>query len=63
MAVGTTTSTVLGDSIQTIVAKARSRREYDAVIPQLVDRQDLPSGTDTWKEVLFEPCGKRMRMA
>jgi hypothetical protein len=54
MAVGTTTSTVLGDSIQTIVAKARSRREYDAVIPQLVDRQDLPSGTDTWKEVLFE---------
>lgn len=53
MAVGNTTSTVLADSIDTIVASARSTEEYAAVVPQLVDKATLVSGTDTWKEVLF----------
>lgn len=55
MAVGNTTTGSLADSLDTIVASARSRREYDAVVPQLVDRVDLTEGTGTaWKEVLFE---------
>lgn len=52
---GETTTLVLTDSLDTIVASARSRREYDAVIPQLVDRVDLDANTGlSWKEVLFE---------
>lgn len=55
MAVGNTLTTVLKDSLDVVVASARSRREYDGVVPQLVDRVDLPEGTGTgWKEVLFE---------
>ena len=55
MPTGNTTTTVLDASLDTIVASARSRREYDAVIPQLVDRVDLKDNTGTgWKEVLFE---------
>lgn len=55
MATGNTTSSVLSDSLDVIVASARSRREYDAVVPQLVDRVDLDQNTGLdWKEVLFE---------
>ena len=55
MADGRTTTTVLDASLDTIVASARSRREYDAVVPQLVDRVDLDANTGTtYKEVLFE---------
>src|SRR3990167_963604 len=55
MAVGNTLTGPLADSLDTIVASARSRREFDGVVPQLVDRVDLDanSGLD-WKETLFE---------
>lgn len=52
MAVGRTTTSTLADSIDTIVASARSTEEYSGVVPQLVDKATLVSGTDTWKEVL-----------
>lgn len=55
MATGNTTTGVLDAGLETIVASARSRREYDAVVPQLVDRVDLDANTGaSWKEVLFE---------
>lgn len=55
MAIGNTITSSLSDSLDTIVASARSRREYDAVVPQLVDTVTLANGTGTsWKEVLFD---------
>ena len=55
MPVGNTITGSLADSLDTMVASARSRREYDAVIPQLVDRVDLDANTGLdWKEALFE---------
>ena len=55
MAVGDTTTGSLADSLDTIVASAMSRREYDSVVPQLVDRVDLDKNTGlSWKEALFE---------
>src|SRR3990167_2139513 len=55
MPTGNTVIGSLTDSLDVIVASARSRREYDAVCPQLIDRVDLTpnSGLD-WKESLFE---------
>tara|TARA_Y100000310_G_scaffold255430_1_gene262876 strand:+ start:2757 stop:3626 length:870 start_codon:yes stop_codon:yes gene_type:complete len=54
MAVGDTTTSQLSDSLNTIVASARSTREYGGVIPQLVDTTTLDPGTGTsWKEILF----------
>lgn len=55
MAAGNTLTGSIADSLDTIVASARSRREFDGVVPQLVDRVDLDpnSGLD-WKETLFE---------
>lgn len=55
MPTGYTTTNVLDNSLDTIVASARSRREYEAVVPQLMDRVDLdPNSGTSWKEVLFE---------
>jgi|SRR3990167_3598021 len=55
MAVGTTTTGSLADSLDDIVASARSRREYDGVVTQLVDKKTLDPNTGTsWKEALFE---------
>ena len=55
MPVGDSTTTALAESLDTIGASARSRREFDGVVPQLVDRVDLDNNTGTgWKEVLFE---------
>ena len=55
MPAGNTTTASLDASLNVIVAAARSRREYDAVVPQLVDRVDLDQNTGLdWKEVLFE---------
>jgi len=55
MAVGTTITGSLADSLDAIVASARSRREYDGVVPQLVERQTLDQNTGlSWKEALFE---------
>ena len=55
MASGNTTTGSFSDSLDIVAAAARSRREYDAVFPQLVDRVDLEAGSGTaWREVLFE---------
>lgn len=55
MPTGYTTPTALAESLDIIAAAARSRREYDAVVPQLVDRVELDATTGTgWREVLFE---------
>ena len=54
MAAGRTTTTSLSESQDTIAASARSRRQYDSVIPQLVDVIELDANTGTsWREVLF----------
>ena len=55
MAIGRSTTGVLDASLNTIAASARSRREYDSVVPQLMDRVDLDANTGTsWREILFE---------
>ena len=52
---GNTTTLVLVESLDIIAASARSRREYDAVIPQLVDNVTLDANSGTsWREILFE---------
>src|SRR3990167_5128294 len=55
MPIGNTVTSELTNSLDTIVASARARREYDRGVPQLVDRVGLGAhpGLD-WKEVLFE---------
>lgn len=51
---GNTTTGALADSLPTIIASARIVREYEGVMPQLVERQTLPEGTGTgWNEVTF----------
>ena len=54
MAVGNTTTTSLADSIDTIQASARSRRQYDGVMSQLVERVELDANTGTaWREIVM----------
>jgi len=54
MAAGNTTTGSLADSLDTIQAAARSRRQFDGVVPQLVDRIELDANTGTsWREVLL----------
>ena len=54
MATGNTTTGSLADSIDIIQASARSRRQYDGVMPQLVDRVELDASTGTtWREILL----------
>ena len=54
MASGNTTTGSLADSIDVIQASARSRRQYDGVMPQLVDRVELDANTGTtWREILL----------
>ena len=54
MATGNTTTGSLADSIDIIQASARSRRQYDGVMPQLVDRVELDANTGTtWREILL----------
>ena len=53
MAVGNTTTGSLADSIDTIQASARSRRQYDGVMPQFVDRVERDANTGSaWREIL-----------
>lgn len=55
MADGNTSTLVLTESLDIVAASARSRREYDGVVPQLVDRVDLsPNSGTAWREILFE---------
>jgi hypothetical protein len=54
LATGNTTTGSLSDSIDVIQASARSRRQYDGVMPQLVDRVELDANTGTtWREILL----------
>ena len=54
MATGNTTTGSLADSLDTIQAAARSRRQFDGVMPQLVDRVELDANTGTsWREILL----------
>lgn len=55
MAAGNTTTGSLADSLPTMIASARQVREFEGVVPQLVDRQTLGEGTGlTWNEVKFD---------
>jgi len=52
MAVGNTTTSSLADSLNKVIAAARNTREYDGVMPQLVDKVTLGKGDGTsWHEV------------
>ena len=52
MAIGTTITDSLQDSIPTMIASARIVREFAGVMPNLVDRQRLDENTGTvWNEV------------
>ena len=52
MASGDTTTQALADSLNTVVAEARQVREFEGVMPQLVDKVTLdpPTGV-SWREV------------
>ncbi|MCJ7828975.1 MAG: hypothetical protein MUP81_04465 [Dehalococcoidia bacterium] len=49
-----TTTGALADSLPTMIASARIVREYEGVMPQLVEKQTLGEGTGlSWNEVSF----------
>jgi hypothetical protein len=55
MATGDNTTLVLADSLDTVSASGRSRREYEGIVAQLVDNVTLDANTGTsWKELLYE---------
>ena len=55
MATGDNTTLVLADSLDRISASARARRQYEQVVPQLVDKVTLDANTGTsWTELLYE---------
>lgn len=55
MTTGDTTVGSVSDALNTMVAKARVVRDYDAVVPRTVDRQRLSDGTGTnWIEDRLE---------
>ena len=52
MASGSTTTDALADSLPTLIASARIVREYEGIMPQLVDKVTLGEGVGlTWHEV------------
>lgn len=54
MASGYTTTGSLADSLPTVLHEARLVREFEGVMPQLVDKQTLPEGTGiNWNEVSY----------
>ncbi|TET43271.1 MAG: hypothetical protein E3J66_02110, partial [Dehalococcoidia bacterium] len=55
MAGGWTTTTVLADSLDDVRSSARIVREYEGVMPQLVDKVTLGEGIGLdWKEIKYE---------
>ena len=55
MASGNTITSNLIDSLPTWIMKARQIREFEGVVPQLVERQTLGKGLGlTWNEVSFD---------
>ena len=54
MASGYTTTAAVADSLPEWIMSARKVREYDGMMPQLVDRQTLGEGLgNTWQEDSF----------
>ena len=54
MPTGYTTTGSLADSLDTVVASARIIREFEGVMPQLVDKVTLDDGTGLdWKEISY----------
>jgi len=54
MASGNTTTGSLADSLPTVISSARIVREYEGVMPQLVDKQTLGEGIGlSWNEVTY----------
>lgn len=54
MAVGRTVTDSIQDSLDVVAAAARIVREYEGVMPHLVDRQSLAENTGlTWKELSY----------
>lgn len=55
MAAGMTTTGSMADSLPTLLHSARIVREYEGVMPQLVDKVTLPEGTGKiWNEISLE---------
>jgi hypothetical protein len=55
MASGNTITGSLADSLPTVIASARIVREYEGVMPQLVDKVTLGEGVGlTWNEVKYD---------
>ena len=54
MATGWTTTTALADSLDDVRSSARIVREYEGVMPQLVDKQTLGEGIGlSWQEITY----------
>lgn len=54
MAVGNTTTSSLADSLEKVIASARTTREQVGVMPQLVDKYTLGVGDgNSWNEILL----------
>ena len=54
MGTGPTTTGALADSLPTMIASARTTREYTGLMPQLVDKVTLAEGTGlSWNEILL----------
>jgi len=54
MATGYTTTSSVADSLPSVIASARQVREYEGVMPQVVDKVTLGKGVGlTWSEVAF----------
>ena len=52
MASGYTTTDALADSLPTVISSARQVREFEGVMPQLVDKVTLGEGIGlSWNEV------------
>ena len=52
MAAGDTITQSVADSLDTVVASARQIREFEGVMPNLVDKINLAEGTGlSWREV------------
>ena len=55
MATGNTTTGALADSLPTVISAARITREFEGVMPQLVDKVTLGEGIGlSWNEIKFD---------
>lgn len=55
MVVGNTITTSISDALDSVISSARIVREYEGVMPQLVDKKTLGVGIgNTWEEIAWE---------